>query len=309
VTKILASSVIRSTHRGDSHGGIYLVDIESGKSEQVVDWNNPEINWEGRGGDRGIRGLAIYYDGLYAVAGNELFVYDKNTFELLGSFPSKYLKLTHESWINWTNECLYVCAGGTDSVLIFDLKKEEWVKGWCHPRGANASHWFDPRTDEGRVTDLEGGHMHLDSVIAEDRYLYYSGAFTDKLWRIDEITGETVALQLCQGDTHNARPYRNGYLYNKSAQSITIYEEDGVLNKVWRTPHYDPASLTNTHLPGDHARQGYTRGMVTVGDQIICGTSPATINVFDFNTPGAPVSSIQLTNDIRNSICGMCLYA
>jgi len=67
---ILASSVIRSTHRGDSHGGIYRVNMETDEQTQMLDWNNPDIDWKGRGGDRGIRGLAFYGHTLYAVAGN-----------------------------------------------------------------------------------------------------------------------------------------------------------------------------------------------------------------------------------------------
>ncbi len=44
---VLASSVIRSTHRGDSHGGVYRVNLETEKITQILDWNNPDINWEG----------------------------------------------------------------------------------------------------------------------------------------------------------------------------------------------------------------------------------------------------------------------
>lgn len=54
--KVLASSVIRSAHQGQSHGGVYVVDLESNHCEQVVDWNDQSINWEGRGLDRGLRG-------------------------------------------------------------------------------------------------------------------------------------------------------------------------------------------------------------------------------------------------------------
>ena len=48
--------------------------------------------------------------------------------------------------------------------------------------------------------------------------------------------------------------------------------------------------------------------MVTYDKFIITGTSPATINIFNFNKKINPIKSIQLTEDLRNSICGMALY-
>ena len=50
---ILCTTVVRSSHVGDSHGGVYLVDLETGKYEQKIDWNDGSIDWSGRGGGRG----------------------------------------------------------------------------------------------------------------------------------------------------------------------------------------------------------------------------------------------------------------
>ena len=47
---VIATSVVRSTHQGESHGGVYLIDLNSGQYDQVIDWNDDSINWEGRGG-------------------------------------------------------------------------------------------------------------------------------------------------------------------------------------------------------------------------------------------------------------------
>ena len=74
---IVCSSVIRSVHQGESHGGVYLVDLEPGDTTQVIDWSDDTIDWEGRGGDRGLRGIA-FHDGLiYLAASDEVFVYDR----------------------------------------------------------------------------------------------------------------------------------------------------------------------------------------------------------------------------------------
>jgi len=86
---VITTSVIRSAHQGDSHGGIYLVDLNSGDFRQVVDWNDPSINWEGRGMDRGLRGIAFFQDEIYIAASDQIFVYDMD-FTIQRSFRNRF---------------------------------------------------------------------------------------------------------------------------------------------------------------------------------------------------------------------------
>ena len=72
---VITTSVIRSAHQGESHGGIYLVDLESGTATQKTDWNNCDIDWEGRGGDRGLRGIAFHGQDIYVAASDEIIIY------------------------------------------------------------------------------------------------------------------------------------------------------------------------------------------------------------------------------------------
>ncbi|MGH2540509.1 MAG: hypothetical protein ACRDGK_08310, partial [Actinomycetota bacterium] len=88
---VVLSSVVRSSHRGESHGGVYLVDLEHETIRRTVDWNAVDIDWEGRGGDRGLRGIAFHGDRVLLAASDEVFVYDRG-FEPVGSFTSPYLK-------------------------------------------------------------------------------------------------------------------------------------------------------------------------------------------------------------------------
>jgi hypothetical protein len=53
VTTLIASSVVRGSQQGESHGGIYLVDFQRQAVRQVIDWNSADIDWQGRGWDRG----------------------------------------------------------------------------------------------------------------------------------------------------------------------------------------------------------------------------------------------------------------
>ena len=74
---VVCSSVVRSVHQGESHGGLYLVDLERGDTTQVLDWSESDIDWKGRGGDRGLRGIAFHDDLIYLAASDEIFVYDR----------------------------------------------------------------------------------------------------------------------------------------------------------------------------------------------------------------------------------------
>jgi hypothetical protein len=304
---IITSSVIRSTKKGDSHGGIYRINLETNESHQLLDWNNPDIDWGGRGGDRGVRGLAFWGDTLYAVAGNELFaferVYDK--LRVIASYTNQYLKLTHEMWRH--QDKLYICSGGTDTILVFDLVKKDWTTSYFHHATSNGNQEFDPVTGKGYSNLEGGGFMHLDSVYANDDNMWYCGAYSDGLWRYNFLTKETTKEAFAIADTHNARPYKDGMLYNISRMSRTIFEKRGLIIEDWDTPKLHEGSLINNNIPQDHAVQGYTRGMVTYDDYVITGTSPAAVNVWKFGQ-SHPIKTFYITNDIRNSICGMTLY-
>lgn len=112
---IICSSVIRSTKRGDSHGGIYLIDLEKDIVKQVIDWNDELIDWDGRGGERGLRGIAFYEDMIIIAASNKILFFDQN-FKMIKYFSNKYLKSCHERYIK--DKFLYLSSTGFDSILI-----------------------------------------------------------------------------------------------------------------------------------------------------------------------------------------------
>ena len=69
--------------------------------------------------------------------------------------------------------------------------------------------------------------------------------------------------------------------------------------------HYDDGQLLNSHLPQDHARQAFGRGLCFLGEGLIAGgTSPATVSVYDLNN-SKTLKTIKLTKDVRNTIHGL----
>jgi hypothetical protein len=140
MTEVIASAVIRSTFQGESHGGLYIVDLNSDTYEQVLDWNDNDIDWSGRGGDRRLRGIAFHKDQIYLAASDQIFIYDKK-FRLLDSYRNRYLKYCHE--IHISNNTLFITSTGFDSLLELDIPSKSFEKGYCLRRG-----------DSGRCFDV-----------------------------------------------------------------------------------------------------------------------------------------------------------
>ena len=125
---VLTTTVIRSVHEGSSHGGAYLVDLETGAIRQVLDWNDGSIDWSGRGGGRGLRGIAYHGEEIFIAASDEIFVFDRE-FRRLRSIRNPYLKLCHEIVIDAGR--LYLTSTGFNSILVYDLAADRFTAGYC----------------------------------------------------------------------------------------------------------------------------------------------------------------------------------
>jgi hypothetical protein len=300
--KVLASSVIRSTHRGDSHGGLYVIDTDLRTYEQVLDWDYPKIRWEGKGGDRGLRGLIFHEGLLYAAGANELFVFNRD-FELIDQYTHHLLDGTHELAIH--DNKIFNISNCYDAILIFDLKTKQWVSGFQHIKGRHIQ-WFDPNLHMIQRVDT----LHLDTVSVVEyqpgfTWIFYAGSTTEYLYGV--TTGrKEMALPLVFKNTHNAQFWKNGIVFNRSLESDTCYQVGEELRQHWPTPRCHTDNFTHVES-NDHARAEYTRGMVLGEDSIVIGTSPACVHEFVLGET-EPVSSVRLTYDIRNSICGMTRY-
>ena len=66
--KFIATSVVRGSQQEKSHGGVYTIDFETQTGEQHVDWNTSGIEFDGRGVERGLRGITFDGDDIYIAA-------------------------------------------------------------------------------------------------------------------------------------------------------------------------------------------------------------------------------------------------
>ena len=84
-----------------------------------------DIDFEGRGADRGLRGIEFDGEDIYIAASDELFCYNRN-FQVKKSYKNPYLKHCHE--IVRKGRYLFVTSTGFDSILGFNLdtKVYDW---------------------------------------------------------------------------------------------------------------------------------------------------------------------------------------
>lgn len=312
---VVLSSVVRSAFKGESHGGVYLIDLETERIDQVIDWADPTINWEGRGADRGLRGIAFHGQSVYLAASDEIFVYDK-TFALQGSFKNRYLKHCHE--IQVEGERLYATSTGFDSVLEYDLAAEDFVRGYClrfssiwrsrrkvglRPRPRFRT--FDPRGDAGPIA---GDTCHVNNVFARDGAVHVSGTGLGTMWRIAD--GRLSRFAAIPYGSHNARPFREGVLLNHTASDRIAYvDRRGGTLRSFPLPTYPEHQLENATLPKDLARPAFGRGLAVAenDDLIIGGSSPATITAYRFGS-GLTLKSVNVTMDVRNAVHGLEIW-
>ena len=303
---LIASSVIRSAHQGESHGGVYLVDMEAGTFDQVIDWNDTSINWEGRGADRGLRGIAFYKGYIYLAASDEIFVYDQNC-KLIESFRNKYLQHCHE--ICLAGDTLYLSSTGFDSILAFDLLGKKFTHAYCiranDAQGQFSFNLFNPNTEQGPP---RGDTIHINSVYYYARHLYVSSLAIPNLMSITDDHKLNSYAPIPVG-SHNTRPFLDGVLLNDTASEKVVYTDTkgSVLNS-FSVAHYPVDKLKMSHLPQDHARQAFARGLCTSNDGwIFGGSSPSTISAYRLDAPAA-LKAVNITMDIRNSIHGLEIW-
>jgi GT2 family glycosyltransferase len=320
--RVLVTSVIRSTRQGQSHGGLYRVDLASGAVEQIIDWDDGSISWEGRGGDRGLRGIAYYEGQILLAASDAILVYDQS-FQLQRTITNAYLRHCHE--IDVDGHDLYMTSCGLDSILQYDLRKGEFVTGYCLrysplTRKLNGAlkraggalgrapltrcpklSQFDPNAPGGPA---DGDSTHINSVTSNGGKIFVSGVGLGHLYCIEG--GRLTRWARVPFGTHNAQPYKSGVVLNHTAgNAVLLQDRGGEVTQSFAIPAYEEALLSNRDIPDDHARQAFGRGLTVWADRyLIAGSSPGTVSVHDLVTNETEVS-VNLSLDVRNAVHGL----
>lgn len=297
--KLLVSSVVRGAATSQSHGGLHLVDLARHSVECVLDYQDGAIDFAGRGGDRGLRGLAWHGGDLWVAATDRLMRFDAH-FRLLDSHSCPFLRHCHEIAIQGST--LLVVSTGFDAVIAFDLVRGVFTRGWQLVRRASALalREFDAALGPGPTPS---NVFHLNMVSAQAGSFQFSGLRTPGLLSTD---GRRLRLDArLPGGTHNARPWRGGVIYNDTAADHMVWlAPDGkrvclAVPDLARTP--EPIVENGKVV----ARARFARGLALLdADRVVGGFSPSAIAVYDFDH-GETREIITLSDDVRTAVHGI----
>lgn len=301
MTKLIATSVVRGSQQGESHGGVFLIDLVDQQVRQVIDWNTTNIDWRGRGADRGLRGIAFYKETIFIAASDELFAYNPD-FSLQNSWKNPYLKHCHE--ISVFQGQVFLSSTGFDSILAFDIEKQNfhWAL-YVEPEEFRfVGKTFDPMSEDG---PLMLNRMHINNVVANQNGMYIAGLKTGGMLHFN---GKKVSMSatLPRG-SHNAQPYREGVLFNDTEANVVRFASpDSEQECVFKVPVMPNDQLTGVGKDsGKIARPSFGRGLCVVKDGLIAaGSSPSTVALHDMAS-GKTALSVSLSSDVRNAIHGL----
>ena len=301
MSKLIATSVVRGSMQGDSHGGVFLVDLSSQEVLLVLDWNTMNIDWRGRGADRGLRGIAFHEDTVYIAASDELMAYDRE-FQLQGSWRNTYLKHCHEICVY--KDQVFLTSTGYDSILAFNTVKQQFH--WAMHVETDGLRFngrvYDPESEDG---PLQLNKLHINSISAGDGGMYLAGLKTGGLLHFN---GKAINMSAnLPADTHNAQPFEDGVLFNDTAANVVRFaSRDYTKDRAFPVPAFPPDKLTGTDLDDSRiARPSFGRGLCVVKDRVIAaGSSPSTIALHDLDS-GKTVLTVTLSSDVRNAIHGL----
>ena len=142
--------------------------------------------------------------------------------------------------------------------------------------------------------------VHVDST-----GIYLSGLHTKALLHLDSKMEVSEVCNLPAG-AHNARPYREGLLFNDTNSDCVRYVSRDGKNVSFKIEVYDEGDIEFMNIDDSKiARQGFGRGLCPVGERFVAGgSSPSTISLYDLEN-NQKVGSVNLTMDIRNTIHGL----
>ena len=286
MANLIATSILHGTKPGESHGGVYLINLESNRVLKPVDWNAL-----GRACEPGLRGIACHGGRIYIAASGELVAFDQ-AFNAIAAFRNTYLEDCQGICV--FERHLFLASAGYDAILGFNLETEtfDWALRIVTDGRVFGARRFDPNGDEGPLLINKLG---LSNVHCEKGGMYVSGTRTGALLR---FSGERVGVRatLPQGAL-DARPYRDGILFNDTNAGAVRFESPDA-RVALPLPRFPSHRETHGKAVGG-------RGLCVISErEIAAGSSPATISIYDLDA-GKAIKAVNLSPDVRQAIHGV----
>jgi hypothetical protein len=149
--------------------------------------------------------------------------------------------------------------------------------------------------------------LHINNVHFAEGTLYFSGTRARHIFSVAK--GRLGIYAKVPFSAHNAQPHRGGVLINDTAAMRLAYQDRaGRVQMEYPVRTYPQSELENVPASEKVARQGFARGLAFTDEGLlIAGSSPATINVFEWGR-SEPLKTLTLTMDVTNAIHGLEIW-
>ena len=300
--KIICSTVVRAAKQGDIHGGLYVIDLDTEEVLHYAPYEKEFVNDNERGGERGLRGIAVLHDRVIVSDSAGFIELDKNTYEIKRVFQDPdYFKSIHE--IVFHNDHIWATSTAYDAVVKLDPDFN--IKGFWEILGENVKNHKELtcKMEITPETKTENDNYHINSLFVSDGSMRVSGLLTP-LYNFDDMKEVSPRgsskLPMALGFVHNFHEYDDMFIAN-----LTTFSSIGIFRKGvgWDAVEI-PRSKDVTYQVDDVAVNNWNRGLARAGDKLIIGSSPARILVYDMKKKKFE-KEIVLEKDIRHAIHGL----
>jgi len=297
--KVIFSTVIRAAKQGDVHGGLYVVDLFNSRPLVHIPYEKAFVNDNERGGERGLRGIAVLDDRIIVADASGLLELDKETFKITRVLQDRNIfKSVHE--ICYHNNSIWVTSTGYDAIVRVGLDFQV-LEFWEILGESKEDHKLFTGKRQIDWSEAEGDDKyHINSISSFNGRLVFSGLITPLYdFETMEVVKEMPTIEGVKSFQHNFYEYEDCTLIN-----MTSLKHAGIIRE--EEENFIPIPSTNlAHFSVDKiAENNWNRGLTRHDNFAIIGSSPARLMVLDIKT-GEFVHHVQLEKDVRHAIHGL----
>lgn len=302
--KIICSTVVRAAKQGDIHGGLYVIDIDSGEVIHHAPYERDFVNDNERGGERGLRGICVLPDRILVADSAGFTELDKNTYKIKRSHSNRdYFKSIHEICFN--DGFLWVTSTAHDAVAKLDLDFN--VIDFWQLEGEDLEHSkrLIGKQSISAEEKTEDDKYHINSLFVNDNKVLVSGLSTP-LYEIDTMK-EACKIPTLKAHGYSVHSFiHNFYKYDDlTIANLTSFQAIGISkNNSDFNVYQIPKTKNVTYHVDSIASSDWNRGLARKDNLLLIGSSPARIVIYDLET-NKFIKQIQLEKDIRHAIHGL----
>tara|TARA_R110002020_G_scaffold846_2_gene4181 strand:+ start:2377 stop:3288 length:912 start_codon:yes stop_codon:yes gene_type:complete len=297
--KVICSTVIRAAEQGAVHGGLYVIDIDSDEVLEYIPYAGDFDNENTRGGERGLRGVAVLEDRIVVADSSGLIEIDKETYTITKEKRDRgFFKSIHE--ICYFDKHIWVTSTGYDAIAKVDLDFN-LVEFWEILGESKDDHKiFTGKRQIKPEEAVPDDKYHINSISAFSGRLVFSGLITS-LYDFESM--DVVESMPSIGDIKSFQ--HNFYEYDDcSLINMTSLKHLGIIQNGQSSFFPIPATNHAKFSIDKIAENNWNRGLTRGGNYAIVGSSPARLLLFDMDKHEF-VKQLQIEEDIRHCIHGL----